>query len=41
MKYVIPLNEKQRGVAHKPAQLFKFDKDIYLETRQERFDFFV
>jgi len=41
MKYVIPLNEKQTGVAHKPAQLFKFDNNIYLETRKERFDFFV
>ncbi|MFK7755974.1 MAG: NUDIX domain-containing protein [Flavobacteriales bacterium] len=28
MEHVIPLNEKQEGVLHKPAQLFKFDKDV-------------
>ncbi len=28
MEHVIPLNEKQEGVLHKPAQLFKFEKDI-------------
>ena len=28
MEHVIPLNEKQEGVLHKPAQLFKFEKDV-------------
>lgn len=41
MNYVVPLNEKQTGVAHKPAQLFMFSRDIYEKTRKERFDFFV
>ncbi len=41
MSYVVPLKEKQKGVAHKPAQLFMFSKDIYDKTRKERFDFFV
>lgn len=27
MDQVIPLDEKQQGVLHKPAQLFRFDKD--------------
>jgi len=27
MEHVVPLNEKQEGVLHKPAQLFKFEKD--------------
>jgi len=26
-KYIIPLDEKQQGVAHKPAILYKFDKE--------------
>lgn len=41
MPYVVPLNEKQIGVAHKPAQLFMFSRDVYEKTRKERFDFFV
>jgi len=41
MSYVVPLNEKQTGVAHKPAQLFMFSRDVYEKTRKERFDFFV
>lgn len=41
MNYVVPLNEKQTGVSHKPAQLFMFSRDIYEKTRKERFDFFV
>lgn len=41
MRYVVPLNEKQTGVAHKPAQLFMFSRDVYEKTRKERFDFFV
>lgn len=41
MTYVVPLNEKQTGVSHKPAQLFMFSRDIYEKTRKERFDFFV
>lgn len=36
MKYVIPLDEKQKGVAHKPAQVFIFSKDVYQRTRTEK-----
>lgn len=41
MKYVIPLNEKQTGVKHKPAQLFIFSRDVYERTKKERFDFSI
>ena len=36
MPYVIALKEKQKGVAHKPAQLFLFSKEVYEKTRKER-----
>jgi hypothetical protein len=29
LKYFVPLEEKQEKVAHKPARLYKFDRDIY------------
>jgi hypothetical protein len=41
MKYVVPLNEKQEGVKHKPAQLFGFNRTIYEKTKMERFDFLI
>ncbi len=41
MKHVIPLNEKQKGVAHKPAQVFIFSRDVYNRTKKERLDFSV
>lgn len=39
MKYLVPLDEKQKGVAHKPAQLYTFNRDIYEQTKKELFDF--
>lgn len=41
MKYVIPLDEKQKGVAHKPAQVFIFSKDVYERTKREKLDFSI
>ena len=41
MNYLVPLNEKQKGVAHKPAQLFMFSKDVYEKTKKEFLDFTV
>lgn len=41
MNYLVPLNEKQTGVAHKPAQLYMFSRDIYEKTKKEVFDFTV
>lgn len=41
MAYLIPLDEIQTGVSHKPARLYSFDRNIYEKTRTERFDFRV
>lgn len=41
MTYVIPLNEKQKGVSHKPAQLYMFSREVYEKTKRELFDFIV
>jgi len=41
MKYLIPLDEKQKGVAHKPARLYMFSRDIYEKTKKEMFDFTI
>ena len=41
MPYVIPLNEKQKGVAHKPAQLFVFSQDVYNKTTKGVTEFLV
>jgi hypothetical protein len=41
MKYLIPLNEKQKGVAHKPAQLYMFSREVFDMTKQELFDFTI
>jgi len=35
MNYIIPLREKQKGVAHKPAQLYVFSRDVFKKTRKE------
>lgn len=41
MNYLIALDETQTGVSHKPARYYRFDRDIYEESRTERFDFRV
>lgn len=41
MSYLIPLNERQEGVSHKPARYYRFDREIYEHTRPERCDFVV
>ncbi len=38
-KHIIPLDEKQTGVAHKPAQVYIFSKDVYNRTRKEKMIF--
>ncbi|GAB3332285.1 NUDIX domain-containing protein [Marivirga atlantica] len=30
-KFIVPLDEKEQNVSHKPAQYFAFDKEIYKE----------
>jgi len=41
MKYLIPLDEWQTAVPHKPAQLYIFSRDVYERTRKERYDFLI
>jgi hypothetical protein len=41
MKYLIALDEKQKGVAHKPARLYVFSREVYEKTRKELFDFTI
>ncbi len=41
MKYLMPLNEKQVGVAHKPARLYIFNREVYMKTKKDNFDFSV
>jgi 8-oxo-dGTP diphosphatase len=36
MPFIIPLNEKQKGVRHKPAQMYLFSREVYEKTRKER-----
>jgi hypothetical protein len=39
MPYLIPLDEVQSGVSHKPARLYTYDHSIYEANRTENFDF--
>lgn len=41
ISYVVPINEKQTNVAHKPARLYMFSRDIYEKTHKDSFDFTV
>jgi 8-oxo-dGTP diphosphatase len=41
MHYVIPLNKKQQGVAHKPAQYYLFSREVYEKTRKGRISFII
>ncbi len=35
LKYLVNLNEKEKGVNHKPALLYRFDKKLYSKYRKE------
>ncbi len=37
MRFIVPLDEKQKGVSHKPAQLYFFSRDVYEHTKKDRF----
>jgi 8-oxo-dGTP diphosphatase len=39
MNLLLDLNEMQEGVAHRPAKLYQFDKDIYQQFVAEGFSF--
>ena len=34
MEYVVPMEEKQQGVAHRAARYYRFDKKIYNKIRR-------
>jgi hypothetical protein len=37
MRFIVSLDEKQKGVAHKPAQLYFFSREVYERTKKDRF----
>ena len=39
MDYLIQLDETQKGVSHKPARYYSFNREIYDSTRTQRCDF--
>ncbi len=39
LPYLVPLNEKESEVSHRPARLYMFSKDIYQKLRTRPFDF--
>ncbi len=39
LSYIVPLNEFETGVSHRPAKLFMFSRDIYEKIKTESFDF--
>jgi 8-oxo-dGTP diphosphatase len=41
MKYLIPLDEKQTAVRHKPAKLYIFSRDVYERTRKTHYGFLI
>ena len=41
MKYLVQLNEKQKGVSHKPARYYIFNKEAYENTRKDLLNFTV
>lgn len=41
MKYVVPLDEKQKSVRHKPAQLFKYNKNLYEKSRKDKYGYLI
>lgn len=38
MPFIIPLNEKEQSKFHKPSQLYRFDKEIYLMLKKNNCD---
>ena len=34
LKYIVPLNEREKDVSHKPAQLYRFDKKLYKQYKR-------
>jgi len=38
MPFIVPLEEKQQKVAHKPAQLYRFDWKLYQQVKRNNHD---
>jgi hypothetical protein len=34
LKYIVPLDEREKEVSHKPARFYRFDKKIYRQTKK-------
>ena len=41
MKYLIQLNEKQKGVSHKPARYYTFSREVYEKTKSDLLNFTI
>lgn len=41
LEYIVPLDVRQKNVAHKPARFYKFDKKCFVQTRRESIGFIV
>jgi hypothetical protein len=41
LDFLIPLNEKEKNVNHKPAQLYRFDKHLYAKNKKLKNDFYL
>jgi 8-oxo-dGTP diphosphatase len=41
LKFLIPLQEKEKGVPHKPASLYKFDQKLYQKNNKNKNGFIL
>lgn len=41
LKFLIPLQEKEEGVSHKPARLYKFDQKLYQKNNKKKNGFIL
>ena len=41
LRYLIPLDEKQTNVSHKPAQLYIFSHEVYEMTKKDFFEYII
>ncbi|MDP4187701.1 MAG: NUDIX domain-containing protein [Bacteroidota bacterium] len=41
LKYIVSLNEKEKDVSHKPALLYRFDKELYMKNRKDNLGFVI
>lgn len=41
LSYIVPLNEKENNVSHRPAKLYMFSRDVYQRLKSQNFDFTI